>query len=307
MRKLLLGMFTALALNVQGQSFGEPQIFMGNYDFVHIFVNEDYFYTTKAADNGKDCTVEIYNDELQQVKTFTIKDGETQRIEDPQLGAIAYALIPISIRNSGYDIQDEPIITQNLFNNDKKWEYILGTFEYTEEASSPNYARKYYKITKAEILNEDGVLLATIPAEAITNEIGSGQPDARLYITKMGENYYLYNEIMNYINGKYNGTFTFYKMAKGNGTVGVSFAKVAEFKGYPNPVRQSETFTIEVGEENVASGSFIEICDQSGRMVYRQAITSKEVKVPTQRMKGMYIYNIVSGGKSVDTGKVIVQ
>lgn len=82
---------------------------------------------------------------------------------------------------------------------------------------------------------------------------------------------------------------------------------MAEFKGYPNPVRQNETFTIEVGEENVTSGSFIELCDQSGRMVYRQAIISSKVKVPTRRMKGMYIYNVIASGKSVNTGKVIVQ
>ena len=42
-------------------------------------------------------------------------------------------------------------------------------------------------------------------------------------------------------------------------------------------------------------------------MVYRQAITNSEVKVPTRRMKGMYIYNIVSEGKAISTGKVIVQ
>ena len=42
-------------------------------------------------------------------------------------------------------------------------------------------------------------------------------------------------------------------------------------------------------------------------MIHRQAITSKEVKIPTHRMKGMYIYNIVSDGKSISTGKVIVQ
>ena len=57
----------------------------------------------------------------------------------------------------------------------------------------------------------------------------------------------------------------------------------------------------------ITSGSFIELCDQSGRMVYRQAIISSKVKVPTRRMKGMYIYNVIASGKSVNTGKVIVQ
>lgn len=306
MRKLLLGMFALAALNVQGQSFGEPQIFGPNCEFIHFFVNEDYFYTTKATDNGKDCTVDVYNDALQQVKTFTIKNGETQLINNPQIGTVSYSLLPIRIRKSGHDIQDKPVITQTFFNNDEKWEYVLGTFVYTMEQDG-DYPHEYFKITKAEILDEDGRALGTVPTEALNVESSSGYvPEAYLEVVKMGENYYLFNEKMDYIDNKYNGTFTFYKITKGNGTVGVSFTKAAEFKGYPNPVRQSETFTIEVGEENVGIGSFIEVCDQSGRMVHRQAITSKEVKVSTRRLKGMYIYNVVSGGKTVNTGKVII-
>ena len=100
---------------------------------------------------------------------------------------------------------------------------------------------------------------------------------------------------------------TYWKINKSTEGSGVKFTKTASFKNYPNPVRQNETFTIEVGEEYITSSNFIELCDQSGRMIHRQAITSKEVKIPTHRMKGMYIYNIVSDGKSISTGKVIVQ
>ena len=306
MKKLLLGMFTVLALNVQGQSFGEPQKFESYCNFVHFFVNEHYFYTTTTSSNGKDCTVDIYNDDLSSIKTFTIQDAKNQYVEDPQLGTVAHELIPVSIRNSGYDIQDDPEITQTLFNNDEKWEYVRGTFVYTEEEEN-NYKRKFYKLTKAEILNENGKSLATIPLEAISGREGSSQPEVWLYIVQMGENYYLYNETEDYKDGEYNSTSVFYKITKGNDDTGVIFTKTASFKSYPNPVRQNETFTIEVGEENVASDNFIELCDQSGRMVYRQTITNSEVKVPTRRMKGMYIYNIVSGGKAISTGKVIVQ
>ena len=100
---------------------------------------------------------------------------------------------------------------------------------------------------------------------------------------------------------------TYWKINKSTEGSRVKFTKTASFKNYPNPVRQNETFTIEVGEEYITSSNFIELCDQSGRMIHRQAITSKEVKIPTHRMKGMYIYNIVSDGKSISTGKVIVQ
>lgn len=40
MKKLLFGIFTAIALNVQGQSFGEPQVFEKACYFIHNFVNE---------------------------------------------------------------------------------------------------------------------------------------------------------------------------------------------------------------------------------------------------------------------------
>lgn len=306
MRKLLLGVFSILAINAQGQSFGEPQTFENYCNFVHFFVNEHYFYTTTTNSNGKDCTVDIYNDDLRSIKTFTIQDAKTQYVQEPQIGTIAHELIPVSIRNSGYDIQDDPEITQTLFNNDEKWEYIRGTFVYAEEDEN-NYKRKFYKLTKAEILNENGKLLATIPLEAISGKGGSSQPDVWLYIVQMGDNYYLYNETEDYKDGEYNSISVFYKITKGNNDTGVKFTKTASFKNYPNPVRQNETFTIEVGEEYITSSNFIELCDQSGRMIHRQAITSKEVKIPTRRMKGMYIYNIVSDGKSISTGKVIVQ
>lgn len=152
-------------------------------------------------------------------------------------------------------------------------------------------------------MNEDGEVLGTLPVEAISYYSGSGL-EITIELTKFGDNYYIRN--FTEPDSDYSEV-SYWKLNKSKGGSGVSFTKTASFKSYPNPVCQNETFTIEVGEENVVSGNFIELCDQSGRMVYRQAITNSEVKVPTRRMKGMYIYNIVSEGKAISTGKVIVQ
>ena len=304
MKKLLFGIFTAIALNVQGQSFGEPQVFEKACYFIHNFVNEDYFFSILDNENKTDRTISIYNDEIHNVKNIIEKDVEHDYNQSFDIGATVYSLIEYQMVNAEHDGGEGSPATQTLFNNDEKWEYIRGTYVYTVE-NSESYERKEWKLTKAEILDENGKVLTEIPTDAITDYPGSGQPYSYLNVVKMGDNHYILSEKRAHNSSDLTLT-TFYKIIKGNSS-GIKFTKMAEFKGYPNPVRQNETFTIEVGEENVTSGSFIELCDQSGRMVYRQAIISSKVKVPTRRMKGMYIYNVIASGKSVNTGKVIVQ
>lgn len=304
MKRLLFGIFTAIALNVQGQSFGEPQVFEKACYFIHNFVNEDYFFSILDNENKTDRTISIYNDEIHNVKNIIVKDVEHDYNQSFDIGATVYSLIEYQMVNAEHDGGEGSPATQTLFNNDEKWEYIRGTYIYTVE-NSESYERKEWKLTKAEILDEDGKVLTEIPTDAITDYPGSSQPYSYLNVVKMGDNHYILSEKRAHSSSDLTLT-TFYKIIKGNSS-GIKFTKMDEIKSYPNPVHPNETFTIEVGEENVASGNFIELCDQSGRMVYRQAITSGEVKVPTLRMKGMYIYSVVSGGKAISTGKVIVQ
>lgn len=304
MKRLLLGIFATIALNVHGQSIEKPITINDYCDFIFSFADEHYFYTVSDNSNKKDCTINIYNDGLHKVQTIVAKNAMYDQSLPIEVGATAYSLIRCDIKHARYDGGEESIITQTLFNNDNKWEYVRGTFVGTIEKHD-NYERKILKLTKAEIVNEDGKVLAEIPIDAIPAE-NSSNFEPYFEVVRMGENHYLYRETDGKGEDNPNPTSVFYRISP-NGSTGVKFTKAAEFKGYPNPVRQNDTFTIEVGDENVATGNFIEICDQKGRMVYRQAITNSQVKVPTRRMKGMYIYNIVSGGHSISTGKVIVQ
>lgn len=190
-------------------------------------------------------------------------------------------------------------------NDDDKIEYIFCTFNKEKTGNQSTYS-----LQKAEVMNEDGAVLGTLPVEAINSYFGYGNAEITIELVQFGENYYIRNEFETNNPtdpGEMVFNTTYWKINKSTEGSGVKFTKTASFKNYPNPVRQNETFTIEVGEEYITSSNFIELCDQSGRMIHRQAITSKEVKIPTRRMKGMYIYNIVSDGKSISTGKVIVQ
>ena len=293
MKKLLLGMFTVLALNVQGQSLTDaPVKITEKSEIAHFFVNKAFLYT--ITESSKDYIVDIYNDELQKSRDFTVKNAVLDRDANTVYGIADFDLDELT----GYDAYSGSIWSQNLFNDDDKIEYVFCTFE--KQTTEQRYD---YILKKAEVMNEDGEVLGTLPVEAISYYSGSGL-EITIELTKFGDNYYIRN--FTEPDSDYSEV-SYWKLNKSKGGSGVSFTKTASFKSYPNPVRSNEIFTIEVGEENVVSGNFIELCDQSGRMVYRQAITNSEVKVPTRRMKGMYIYNIVSGGKAISTGKVIVQ
>lgn len=300
MRKLLLVVFSILAINAQGQSLTEePIVITAKSEIAHFFVTNPFLYT--ITESSKDYIVDIYNDELKKSDQFIVKNAVYDREADVAYGIADFDLDELT----GYDAYSGSIWSQYLFNDDDKIEYIFCTFNKEKTGNQSTYS-----LQKAEVMNEDGAVLGTLPVEAINSYFGYGSAEITIELVQFGKNYYIRNEFETNNStdpGEMVFNTTYWKINKSTEGSGVKFTKTASFKNYPNPVRQNETFTIEVGEEYITSSNFIELCDQSGRMIHRQAITSKEVKIPTHRMKGMYIYNIVSDGKSISTGKVIVQ
>ena len=300
MRKLLLVVFSILAINAQGQSLTEePIVITAKSEIAHFFVANPFLYT--IIESSKDYIVDIYNDELKKSDQFIVKNAVYDREADVAYGIADFDLDELT----GYDAYSGSIWSQYLFNDDDKIEYIFCTFNKEKTGNQSTYS-----LQKAEVMNEDGAVLGTLPVEAINSYFGYGSAEITIELVQFGKNYYIRNEFETNNStdpGEMVFNTTYWKINKSTEGSGVKFTKTASFKNYPNPVRQNETFTIEVGEEYITSSNFIELCDQSGRMIHRQAITSKEVKIPTRRMKGMYIYNIVSDGKSISTGKVIVQ
>ena len=300
MRKLLLVVFSILAINAQGQSLTEePIVITAKSEIAHFFVANPFLYT--ITEGSKDYIVDIYNDELKKSDQFIVKNAVYDREADVAYGIADFDLDELT----GYDAYSGSIWSQYLFNDDDKIEYIFCTFNKEKTGNQSTYS-----LQKAEVMNEDGAVLGTLPVEAINSYFGYGSAEITIELVQFGKNYYIRNEFETNNStdpGEMVFNTTYWKINKSTEGSGVKFTKTASFKNYPNPVRQNETFTIEVGEEYITSSNFIELCDQSGRMIHHQAITSKEVKIPTRRMKGMYIYNIVSDGKSISTGKVIVQ
>lgn len=294
MKKLLLGLFAALALNVQGQTFGEPTT-VEECDFANFFVKSPFMFTTQQNSNKTDRTITIYDSEMHESHKLVLPNTSYNN----QSTGVRYSLITVRFRN-GHDLAPAAL-TQNLFNNDDKLEFIRGTYNPNPGTSGSGYSD--YELTKAELISENGTVLANIPVEAVDADY----PDESwVDLVQLGDNYYLYSTTKESSSTDRGDISTFYKITKGVDT-GVSFIKSAAFKSYPNPVHQNEIFTIQIDETTLGNSNFIEISDMNGRIMYRQTVTDSEVKVPTSKLRGMYIYTILSDGKATDTGKVIVQ
>lgn len=71
-------MFTVFALNVQGQSLTDaPVKITEKSEIAHFFVNKAFLYT--ITESSKDYIVDIYNDELQKSRDFTVKNAVLDR------------------------------------------------------------------------------------------------------------------------------------------------------------------------------------------------------------------------------------
>lgn len=67
MRKLLLVVFSILAINAQGQSLTEePIVITAKSEIAHFFVANPFLYT--ITESSKDYIVDIYNDELKKIR-----------------------------------------------------------------------------------------------------------------------------------------------------------------------------------------------------------------------------------------------
>jgi len=79
---------------------------------------------------------------------------------------------------------------------------------------------------------------------------------------------------------------------------------------YPNPVRRMDSLIIELDNAIADSDIIVEIIDLRGRIIARRNTTCTEnkISIPMRRLNnGQYIYNIVSNGKVINTGKLIVR
>ena len=207
-------------------------------------------------------------------------------------------------------------ITQNLFNDDDKYEYILPELAlFTEtrydEYSNRTITEEEYRCIGYKIVSEDG----TVIHKMTINETKEENIDCWGYLLKFGEKFYfvIEKEESEESEGKteYTDTTYFYEIKK-NGSSS-SIEKVREIRGSmnirPTVADRNEEITITVNDDNNVARELI-VTSVNGQLIERRAIPAGEntIKVNAAMMRsGMYNFTLQKKGEIVDNGKVIVK
>lgn len=213
-------------------------------------------------------------------------------------------------------------ISQTLFNDDDKYEFILpemAVFETTyknwwsDETGDTIFVTNYeHRVIGYKIVSEDGTLLHKI----ILNEEKDPDMECSAYIMSIGEKNYLviYYRASgtedNIIEG-YEVT-RFYEIKKDSN--GANIQKVREMSGSmiirPTVANRDEQITITLNEENSNVARELIVTGVNGQLIERRDIPAGKntVRISASMFSsGMYNFTLQKKGQIIDNGKVIVR
>lgn len=294
MKKMNLLLASALlAMNATAAvTFEKLGVVSGYFEKLGMFVNESILYNDYWPDDDAYYICDIYSlsdmSFKKQIKLATVGEVDNEKFE------YSYALLNLDLadyKSIGVVYDVDAIPTQTLFNDDEKYELVRAV--YAAETFNPDVSEPL----RVEIINEDGEVLCVLPDEIITND--------SYYVIGLKDGYAL--AVDKGVEGGYDGDTMLISYKINKGASGLSLTKLSATKAYPNPVNSSNSFTIDVDETKLGASNYVEVVDESGRMMYREELKGTKVVVPAHRMRGMNVYRIVSDGEVVDTGKIIVK
>ena len=204
-------------------------------------------------------------------------------------------------------------ITQALFNDDEKYEFLIPELAlFTEDRGYNSYNQTQttyyeYKPVGYKVVSEDGTVLSRITVEGAEEDGCWGYVlclDNKKYFVIETDTYDEENEEYSY----YSHFFEIKKSA--NGT---NIEKVRDIKGSmrvrPTVADRNEEISITLDDDNNTARELI-ITSVNGKIVERRNIPAGEntVKVNAAMMRsGMYNFTLQKKGEIVDNSKVIVK
>lgn len=107
------------------------------------------------------------------------------------------------------------------------------------------------------------------------------------------------------ISDDYTDAYTYYTFT-GESSVNPVVAMQKSTVGYPNPVSQGGTFTVELGKEADHSTRFV-VLDMNGRRVMSRNIKpgSTDFSLSNRFATGHYIFNVIYGDGTVESGRLL--
>lgn len=212
-------------------------------------------------------------------------------------------IIPISYIDSYRDDYRLPV-TQNLFNDDEAYEYVIAT-----SMDKRGWAEGF------SIVQEDGTILYSMlldKNERLTacDWYSENRP---IEVLHFGDKYYLLLDVYHYDNEEdyYLGTSTCRIYSFERGKISTSIKKVRDIpqiKVSPTLPQKNETIKVNLGD--MKSAQKLYVVDTNGKVCFTQSIQpgQENVEISTSGMPaGMYIIRVSDGNKDVDNCRVIIR
>ena len=226
--------------------------------------------SASVVESGNDATFTIYDDHLNVEKTFTLHGiiDEYTHIDKIWVESLDCTNI---------------IVSKNFFVKNDKW--CVATSKYKNGYDGEGFLTVY---------DEDGNNLGSFTV--------SEEPDIWLSYAYEGVPFLLISDYGTHgeIVSKTFYTFT------GESSVNPVVAMQKSAVGYPNPVSQGGTFTVVLGKEADRSTRFV-VLDMNGRSVMSRNIKpgSTDFSLSNRFANGHYIFNVIYGDGTVESGRLI--
>ncbi|MBQ8424223.1 MAG: hypothetical protein IJY36_08235 [Coprobacter sp.] len=209
--------------------------------------------------------------------------------------------------DNGLNLEDQYLyMTQNLFNNDDKYEVfryitepIIDTtiLEYDASGEIHKYRiDKDNEIKGMEIISEEGAIIATLSISAV--------PD-RWEVWIINDKKYLFASEV-YIDERYYNYI--YSLDSETGAVQQVANTASAMKVFPTLASTSDVVTVETAASDDVRR--LVISNMAGQVVSVQPVPAGEVsmRIDTRRLRrGVYNFTLESNGKVVDNGKLVIK
>lgn len=309
MKKILLLGMLITSLSMQAQIFGDKienapgtvNAFLTSYNTIPpIFSSDNKAYFLDYSSDEYNDFINVYNDELQQVRRF-------------QINGLLNIYYCDTNNASWISSINELVVTQTLFNNDEEYEYLRylteekETEEYYEhpiwdDSTSTIIGWEIDTITTTttydigvEIVNESGSVLQSLYFETPrTNETCNlVKINDKFYFIVMGDDW---AEPANP---------EWYAFTPGSCTGLKKVQAPAGLSVMPSLAKRHQSITIETDDES--KNREVNIVDASGKSVWKQIIPAgqKSIRVNAAKLsKGLNVVNV--DGEKEKSVKVIV-
>ena len=284
------------------------------YNGYKIYIDENHYYDymySNYVDWGKQYPkygwiYNAYND-VQCVEFCYSPDEleEVNRYEDRIVSA--YYNDDVYVLEMGHEAYSQAVISQTLFNNDEKYEFILPVMEPLEGMNYYSGKQTIYYEHEAigyKIVSEDGTVLQ----EIIVNEARDSKINIEAFVLQFGDKKYFIIE--RYDGSDYSDTTYFYEINKNTNSI----QKVREMPGSmrvaPTVANRNEEITISINDDNCNVARELIITGVNGKLIERRTIPAGEntFKVNAGMMRsGMYNFTLQKKGEVVDNSKVIIK